>query len=67
MFPVALVKPRILSTCPPGGLVLDPFAGSGTVGQAVQELGEGRRYCLIEINPEYVEMARRRTRQPALL
>lgn len=28
-FPESLIKPRILSSCPPGGLVLDPFAGTG--------------------------------------
>lgn len=38
-------------------VVLDPFAGSGTVGAAAAALG--RRYVLMEINPEYAEMTRR--------
>lgn len=36
-FPVDLIRPRILSSCPPGGLVLDPFCGTGralTVAEA---------------------------------
>ncbi|MFK8908381.1 DNA methyltransferase [Streptomyces sp. YS-3] len=28
-FPTALIEPRILSSCPPGGVVLDPFCGTG--------------------------------------
>lgn len=43
---------------PPGGLVLDPFAGSGTTGLAA--LAEGMRFIGIEREPEYVEIARRR-------
>lgn len=39
--------------------VLDPFGGSGTVGQVALELG--RKAILIEINPKYVELARSRT------
>jgi len=38
--------------------VLDPFAGSGTVGLVA--LRHGRRFVGIELNPQYVEMARRR-------
>lgn len=43
---------------PPNGLVLDPFAGSGSTGVAA--LGEGFRFQGIELNPEYAEIARRR-------
>ena len=39
--------------------VLDPFAGSGTVGQVA--LSHGRSFIGVEINPEYVEMGKRRT------
>jgi DNA modification methylase len=39
-----------------GDVVLDPFAGSGTVGEAASELG--RRFVLFDNNPEYVEMIR---------
>ena len=41
------------------GTVLDPFAGSGTVGQVA--LSHGRSFIGVEINPEYVEMGKRRT------
>lgn len=44
--------------CPTDGLVLDPFAGSGTVLQAAQRLS--RRYIGIEINPDTVETAERK-------
>jgi len=39
--------------------VLDPFAGSGTVGKVAIELGLSP--ILIELNPEYVEMIKKRT------
>jgi len=41
-----------------GDLILDPFAGSGTTGMACKKTG--RSYILIEKNPEYVEIAKRR-------
>ncbi len=40
--------------------VLDPFGGSGTVGKVARDLG--RSSVLIEINPDYVEIAKRRIR-----
>jgi DNA modification methylase len=40
-------------------LVLDPFLGSGTVGQVAEELG--REWVGIELKPEYVKMAHKRT------
>src|SRR5438132_3272171 len=54
VFPKDLVRPCILAGCPSGGEVLDPFAGSGTVGQVAEELG--RDAVLIELNSVYVEM-----------
>ncbi|KKL79728.1 hypothetical protein LCGC14_2011950, partial [marine sediment metagenome] len=42
------------------GVVLDPFGGSGTVGQVARKLG--RRFILIEINPEYIKIAEQRVR-----
>jgi len=42
------------------GVVLDPFCGSGTVGQIARKLG--RRFILIDIKPEYCEMAEQRIR-----
>jgi site-specific DNA-methyltransferase (cytosine-N4-specific) len=57
-FPEALVEPCVLAGCPEGGTVLDPFAGSGTVG--VVALRNFRRFIGIELNPAYTAMARRR-------
>ena len=42
----------------PGDMVLDPFIGSGTTAAAAMQLG--RNYSGIDINPEYVELARKR-------
>jgi len=56
VFPRALVRPCILAGSPPGGLVLDPFFGSGTVGVVAIETG---RNCVgVEAKPEYVEIAK---------
>ncbi|GAC80828.1 adenine-specific DNA-methyltransferase [Gordonia malaquae] len=50
--PLQLMEKIISLWCPPGGLVLDPFAGSGTTGHAVLDLnkatGSDRRFILIE-------------------
>ena len=50
--PLRLTKKIIQLWCPPHGLVLDPYAGSGTTGHAVlelnQEAGAERRFILIE-------------------
>jgi DNA modification methylase len=58
VFPPSLIEPCILAGCPKGGTVLDPFGGSGTTGLVADRLG--RNAVLIELNPEYAEMARRR-------
>jgi DNA modification methylase len=57
-FPPKLIEPCILAGCPAGGTVLDPFAGAGTTGMVA--LRHGRSFTGIELNPEYVELARRR-------
>lgn len=57
-FPIALAERCIKAGCPAGGLVLDPFGGSGTTGLAADRLR--RDAILIELNPEYAAMARRR-------
>jgi len=44
--------------CPPDGIILDPFVGSGTTCIAAKQLG--RKFIGIELNPEYVEIARAR-------
>jgi DNA modification methylase len=57
-FPPSLIEPCILAGCPEGGTVLDPFGGAGTTGLVADRLR--RDALLIELNPEYVEMARKR-------
>ena len=54
-FPRALVERLVLSSCPPGGICMDPFAGTGTAGLVALALG--RRAILIEANAEYCGMA----------
>jgi site-specific DNA-methyltransferase (adenine-specific) len=62
--PVDLLKPLIEYACPPGGLVLDPFAGSGSSLDAARQTG--RRAIGIEINEAYAEKAARRLAQGVL-
>ncbi|ASN26016.1 site-specific DNA-methyltransferase [Streptomyces pluripotens] len=55
-FPVKLIEPRILSSCPPGGLVLDPFCGTGrSLAVAVKN---GRRGMGFEITTHFSASAR---------
>lgn len=54
-FPERLVEPCILAGCPEGGVVLDPFAGSGTTGVVAKRLR--RHFVGVEINPDYWQMA----------
>lgn len=61
VFPPSLVEPCILAGSKPGSVVLDPFFGSGTVGEVCIE--QGRRCVGIELNPEYAEIARKRLAQ----
>jgi DNA modification methylase len=61
-FPEALVQPCILAGCPRGGLCLDPFMGSGTVGAVAQRLG--RRWVGIDL--AYHDLAKERTAQRGL-
>lgn len=53
-FPEEIPKLCILAGSKPGDTILDPFAGSGTVGKVALELG--RKAVLVELNPAYVEM-----------
>lgn len=57
-FPEALIVDPVRASCPTGGIVLDPFMGSGTTG--VVALKEGRNYIGLELNAEYIAMAQRR-------
>lgn len=54
-FPEKLIEPCIQAGCPKGGVVLDPFAGSGTTGVTAKRLG--RSFIGIEINPNYCVLA----------
>lgn len=53
-FPPDLIEPCILAGCPEGGVVLDPFGGSGTTAGVA--LAHGRRAILCELNPEYAAL-----------
>ena len=53
-FPRALIEPCILAGCPAGGVVLDPFMGSGTTGQVATDFG--RKFIGCELNPAYIEL-----------
>ena len=57
-FPPDLIAPCILAGCPEGGIVLDPFMGSGTTAIVARKLN--RQYVGFELNPEYQKMATRR-------
>jgi len=56
--PVAVLRRVVSASCPPGGIVADFFAGSGTAGAAALELG--RRFLLVDSNPEAVAVMARR-------
>lgn len=57
-FPPDLIEPCVLAGCPVGGTVLDPFFGAGTTGLVAQKHG---RDCIgIELNPDYVAIAKDR-------
>lgn len=57
-FPEALARFFVLSFCPPGGVVLDCFSGSGTTGAVA--VREGRRFLGCDIRPSQVDLSARR-------
>jgi DNA modification methylase len=59
-FPPELAERCLLAGCPKGGRVLDPFGGAGTTGLVADALGLD--CTLIELNPDYAEIAARRLR-----
>jgi DNA modification methylase len=63
-FPPKLIEPCILAGCPPGGIVLDPFLGSGTTLYVAKELN--REGIGIELNAAYITLAERRLTQEVL-
>lgn len=58
VFPEKLIEPCILAGCPEGGIVLDPFTGSGTTGVVAMRLNRG--FVGIEINTNYSKIAAER-------
>lgn len=62
-FPPELIVDCIKAGCPPGGTVLDPFMGSGTI--AVVAKGLNRNYIGLEGKKEYIDMAEKRIREDA--
>jgi len=58
--PTDLMRYLVRMVTPPGGLVLDPFTGSGSTGRAA--MLEGMRFIGCELSPEYAEIARARIR-----
>lgn len=58
VFPERLIETPILAGCPENGIILDPFMGSGTTAVAAKRLNRG--FIGIELNSEYVRMAKRR-------
>lgn len=63
--PPGIAAKCILSGCKPGGVVLDPFSGSGTTGLVAGRIG--RRYVGIDLSRDYLDLSlRTRLAQPAL-
>ena len=61
--PLPLIKELMLHSSAPGGVVLDPFLGTGTTAVAAMELG--RHFIGVEVDPAYCRLARERLRRPA--
>lgn len=61
-FPADLIRPLIAAGCPENGIVYDPFMGSGTTALVARALD--RNYIGSELNPEYIDIARKRLRMP---
>ena len=63
-FPMELITPCIKAGSPKGGLVLDPFMGTGTVAEAAKKLS--RKYTGCELNLEYWKIIQNRLKQQEL-
>jgi site-specific DNA-methyltransferase (adenine-specific) len=61
--PLEIIERMLKASCPPGGVVLDPFMGSGTTALAAKRLG--RHYAGFELNPAYCEIIQQRLAAPA--
>lgn len=58
--PLEIVKNLVINSSNEGDVVLDPFMGSGTTGVAVKDIGGGRDFIGIEIDPTYYDIAKKR-------
>jgi len=58
VFPEELITPCILAGCPEGGVIIDPFFGSGTSGCLSEKLN--RKWIGIDLNKEYCKIAKER-------
>ena len=61
MKPVALINAMLANSLPPGGVVFDPFGGSGSTLIAAH--GRGARALLVELDPNYADVIIRRYQQ----
>lgn len=62
-FPLLMVRNIVSCACPEGGIVYDPFMGSGTAAVATLNIGGGRQYIGSEISESYCKMANDRIKQ----
>lgn len=56
--PLGVINRIVRASCPPGGLILDFFAGSGTTGEAA--FNSGRSFVMVDDNIEAIEVMKRR-------
>ena len=54
VYPEELIRPCILAGCPKGGIVLDPFMGSGTTARVARTYS--RNFIGYELNPDYIKI-----------
>lgn len=61
--PLEIIERMVKASCPPGGIVLDPFMGSGTTAVAAQRCG--RNFVGFELNPDYCALIEKRLAHPS--
>lgn len=60
--PLEIIERMVRASCPPGGIVLDPFMGSGTTAIAARRCG--RHFVGFELNPDYCQIIQDRLASP---